>query len=181
VIIFFYAQSSSILSQHSFHHYLRKYLKNCNISPPSSGGSKRTFGPARCPTASPCPSAASCSTASVQSRAISSTKHRGGEIAPKCPSRKPKSRVARWYRYFQTRNPNLDIFGGSCNGRRYILWPFGIFYCHLVDFVVIWYIFPFWYVVPRKIWQPCLGARADICPEWRKVIIFKLHIRNHKS
>jgi hypothetical protein len=22
--------------------------------------------------------------------------------------------------------------------------------------VAIWYIFPFWYVVPRKIWQPCL-------------------------
>jgi hypothetical protein len=24
----------------------------------------------------------------------------------------------------------------------------------LVYFVVIWYIFPFWYFVPRKIWQP---------------------------
>jgi hypothetical protein len=29
----------------------------------------------------------------------------------------------------------------------YILWTFGIV-------VVIWYIFPFWYFVPRKIWQP---------------------------
>jgi hypothetical protein len=43
----------------------------------------------------------------------------------------------------------------------YILWSFGIFYGHLVYFMVIWYIlwsfgifFPFWYVVPRKIWQP---------------------------
>jgi hypothetical protein len=31
-----------------------------------------------------------------------------------------------------------------------------IFYGHLVYFVAIWYIFaPFWYFVPRKIWQPC--------------------------
>jgi hypothetical protein len=39
----------------------------------------------------------------------------------------------------------------------YILWPIGIFCGHLVYFVTIWYIlwlgiwfiFPFWYVVPR--------------------------------
>jgi hypothetical protein len=31
----------------------------------------------------------------------------------------------------------------------YILWPFGTFYGSLV------YIFPFWYVVPSKICQPC--------------------------
>jgi hypothetical protein len=38
---------------------------------------------------------------------------------------------------------------------------FGIFYGHLVYFVAVWYIlwlfgmfYPFWYVVPRKIWQP---------------------------
>jgi hypothetical protein len=30
----------------------------------------------------------------------------------------------------------------------YILWPFGTFFGHLVHFL------PFWYVVPRKIWQP---------------------------
>jgi hypothetical protein len=43
-----------------------------------------------------------------------------------------------------------------------ILWPFGIFCGHLVYFVTIWYISrafgtfsPFWYVIPRKIWQPC--------------------------
>jgi hypothetical protein len=36
-----------------------------------------------------------------------------------------------------------------------ILPPNGIFNGHLVHFVVIWYIFfPFWYVVPIKIWQP---------------------------
>jgi hypothetical protein len=32
----------------------------------------------------------------------------------------------------------------------YILWTFGIFCCHFVT-----YTFPFWYVVPSKIWQPC--------------------------
>jgi hypothetical protein len=58
----------------------------------------------------------------------------------------------------------------------YILRPFGIFYGHLVYFTAIWYILrqcdifygnvvyftaiwsilrPLWYVVPRKIWQPC--------------------------
>jgi hypothetical protein len=31
----------------------------------------------------------------------------------------------------------------------YILWPFGIF-------------FPFWYVVPRKIWQPCSEGRRSV-------------------
>jgi hypothetical protein len=40
----------------------------------------------------------------------------------------------------------------------YILWPLGIFDCHLVylmHFVVVWYIFPpFRYVEPRKLWQP---------------------------
>jgi hypothetical protein len=76
--------------------------------------------------------------------------------------------------------------GRSCNGRCwhfygqmvYILWPFGtfvvilsilrptgIFYGHLVHFVVIWYIFPFWYIVPRKIWQSCSG-RGCSCM-WR--------------
>jgi hypothetical protein len=33
----------------------------------------------------------------------------------------------------------------------YILWTFGIAGGNLV------YFFPFWYFVPRKIWQPCLG------------------------
>jgi hypothetical protein len=43
---------------------------------------------------------------------------------------------------------------------RYIMWPFGLFYGYLVDFVAIWYtlwifdiFFPFWYVGPSKIWQ----------------------------
>jgi hypothetical protein len=39
--------------------------------------------------------------------------------------------------------------------------PFRLFYSHLIYFVAIGYIllfldkfFPFWYLVPRKIWQP---------------------------
>jgi hypothetical protein len=66
----------------------------------------------------------------------------------------------------------------------HMLWPFGIFCGHLVYlfcgqsvylfcghlvnffqlvyFVVVWYIFPFWYIVPRKIWQSCtlIGLRV---------------------
>jgi hypothetical protein len=75
-----------------------------------------------------------------------------------------KSGVARWFIF----RPKIVIwvhFGGSCNGRRCwcILWPFGLFYGHLIYFmdlwyryfVVIWYFFPpFWYIVQRKIWQP---------------------------
>jgi hypothetical protein len=49
-----------------------------------------------------------------------------------------------------------------------------LFYCHLVYFMAIWYIlwpfgiifgdfFPFWYVVPRKIWQPCWARESFVC------------------
>jgi hypothetical protein len=37
----------------------------------------------------------------------------------------------------------------------YILWPFGLFYGHVV------YYSPFWYVVPRKIWQALPGGRGE--------------------
>jgi hypothetical protein len=64
--------------------------------------------------------------------------------------------------YFQTKNINLGKFWrvlqwkvlvyfwqcGLCTYLVYILWPFAIFYGYLV------HIFPFWYVVPRNIWQP---------------------------
>jgi hypothetical protein len=75
---------------------------------------------------------------------------------------KPVSiRVARWH-IFKPKIPIWVNFGGSRNGRCwYILWPIGLFYVHLVYSVSIWYMlwlfgifFPFWYVVPRKIWQP---------------------------
>jgi hypothetical protein len=46
---------------------------------------------------------------------------------------------------------NVGIFYGHLRHittTLYILWPFGIFCVNLV------YIFPFWYVATRKIWQP---------------------------
>jgi hypothetical protein len=65
-------------------------------------------------------------------------------------------RAARWFVF----KPKIQIwvsFGGSCNRKSWcILWALGLFYghwkifCgHSVYFVVVWY------VVPRKIWQPC--------------------------
>jgi hypothetical protein len=41
-----------------------------------------------------------------------------------------------------------------------ILRPESTFYGHLEHFVVIWYIY-FWYVVPIKIWQPCIFLRLS--------------------
>jgi hypothetical protein len=64
------------------------------------------------------------------------------------------NRDARWYIF----KPKIQIcvnFGSSCNGRCwYMLWPFGIFFGHLVYFLVIWfifwsfgmYIFVIWYI-----------------------------------
>jgi hypothetical protein len=40
---------------------------------------------------------------------------------------------------------------------KFPIWEKSLFYEFLVYFVSIWYIFPpFWYVAPKKIWQPCL-------------------------
>jgi hypothetical protein len=65
--------------------------------------------------------------------------------------------------YFQAKNPNLCKFGGVLQWKMfvyfmaicYILLPFGYV-------MVIWYIFPFWYVAPRKIWQPWPGRELFI-------------------
>jgi hypothetical protein len=55
--------------------------------------------------------------------------------------------------YFQTKNPNVGKFWEGLSMED-VLWPFGTFYGNVVYFVAIWYIFLFWYVVPRSIWQP---------------------------
>jgi hypothetical protein len=48
--------------------------------------------------------------------------------------------------------PIWENFGGSCSERRWnILVQFGLFYGHLIYFMVIWYVLP---IAPRKIWQP---------------------------
>jgi hypothetical protein len=74
--------------------------------------------------------------------------------------------VARWYLYVGIYRPKMPIwvnFQGSCNEGcwyifgpfdlsyvlRYMSWPFGISYGYLVHF------FPFGFVVPRKLRQPC--------------------------
>jgi hypothetical protein len=70
----------------------------------------------------------------------------------------------------------------------YILWLFGIFHWHLVYFMVMWYILwlfgiflPFWYVAPRKIWQPCavrkISKQSQFCTFSRKKpdALVKLH------
>jgi hypothetical protein len=36
----------------------------------------------------------------------------------------------------------------------YILGQSGIFHGYWGNLIAIWYIFPVWYIVPRKIWQP---------------------------
>jgi hypothetical protein len=64
---------------------------------------------------------------------------------------RPETRFARWH-IFKSKIPIWVNLGGSCIRRCwytylmaiwYILWLFGLF-------------FPFWYIVLRKIWQPCL-------------------------
>jgi hypothetical protein len=84
-----------------------------------------------------------------------------------------RNRVARWH-ILKPKIPVWVNFGGSRNERCLsILLPFGLFYGHLVCFKVIWYILwlfgivpPFWYVVPRKIWQHWFGTltAVPICP-----------------
>jgi hypothetical protein len=78
------------------------------------------------------------------------------------------SRVARWFVF----KPKIQIwanFGGSCTGRCwFILWTRGPFWGHFLDFMDISYslwlfgiFFPFWYFVPRKIWQPCKARLSN--------------------
>jgi hypothetical protein len=62
------------------------------------------------------------------------------------------SRVARWHIF---KPPIWFNFEGSSKVRCwYILWLFGRFYGHLVYDHLLY----FWYIVPRKIWQPWSGA-----------------------
>jgi hypothetical protein len=48
------------------------------------------------------------------------------------------TRVARWHIF----NPKILVwitFGGPKNGKGwYIIWPFGIYYGNLVDFMAVW-------------------------------------------
>jgi hypothetical protein len=70
-------------------------------------------------------------------------------------------RDARWF-VFKPKIPSWVNFRGSCNGKCwYILCPFSLFYGHWKYFMAMFcdhlvYFPPFWYVVPRKIWQLCI-------------------------
>jgi hypothetical protein len=88
------------------------------------------------------------------------------------------TRVARWHIF----KPKITIwvhFGGSCNGRCwYVTWLFGLFYGYLVflcplhryNLWLFGIFFPFWQVVPRKIWQPARANETSILvePLWNK-------------
>jgi hypothetical protein len=71
-------------------------------------------------------------------------------------------RVARWF-VFKPKIPNLDKFWRVLQWKILVyfmtIWsilrPLEIFYGHLV------YFSPFWYFVPRKIWQPYLAQRTN--------------------
>jgi hypothetical protein len=56
----------------------------------------------------------------------------------------------------------MAVWYAFCPFGMYQLWPFDMHYGLLLYFVVIWYIFPFWYVVPRKIWQPWVQVEINI-------------------
>jgi hypothetical protein len=43
-----------------------------------------------------------------------------------------------------------------------ILWPFCIFVPYLVNF------FPFWYAIPRKIWQPWSAIATTATTSWQE-------------
>jgi hypothetical protein len=68
-------------------------------------------------------------------------------------------RVARWY-IFRPKIAILVNLGGSCNGRYFYIFVhlvyFDIVYGHVVGIFCgnLVYFPPFWYIVPRKIWQP---------------------------
>jgi hypothetical protein len=49
-----------------------------------------------------------------------------------------------------------------------ILWPFGIFCGHLV------YFSPFWYIVPKEIWQPWRQLSSDVMIRRAKTVLSRV-------
>jgi hypothetical protein len=93
-------------------------------------------------------------------------------------------RVARW-QIFKPKILTWVNFGGACNGSGWsILWPFGLFYSHLVYFRAIWYslcLFGiFWYVVRRKILQSWVLCCVLLLRRAQKVKDDKIKKRNEK-
>jgi hypothetical protein len=84
------------------------------------------------------------------------------DLVDKSVCQKKRPRVARWFVF----KPKIQIWVNFFRALQwkmyYILWSLGPFYgfCYILwTFGIIrsnmLYIFPFWYFVPRKIWQPC--------------------------
>jgi hypothetical protein len=76
---------------------------------------------------------------------------------PECYKNVFEYRVVRWF-VFKPKIPTWVNFGGSCNRKCYIFWPFGLFYGHWKYFTAfgifcghVVYFSPFWFVVPRQI------------------------------
>jgi hypothetical protein len=70
---------------------------------------------------------------------------------------------------FSNQNPDLGKFWRRLINSMpiwNILGPFGTIYGHNLQ--AIWYIFPyFWYIVSRKIWQPCWHYQYLEHPSWK--------------
>jgi hypothetical protein len=72
------------------------------------------------------------------------------------------SRVARWYVYFLTKNPNFGEFGKVLQSKMLVfLGPFCLFYGQMVYFMAIWFILlsfgifsPVLVCCNKKNWQP---------------------------
>jgi hypothetical protein len=77
--------------------------------------------------------------------------------------------------YFHTKNPNFGIVWRALEWKLLefytaiwnILRPFGICHGSLVNVVIIWYILPFWYVVPKKSGNPVSGDDCTLAEKIR--------------
>jgi hypothetical protein len=60
------------------------------------------------------------------------------------------------------KNPNLDIpiLGRTLNGKCWYILISILFIYVMAIWHIQWLFSPFWYVVPRKIWQPRLALRG---------------------
>jgi hypothetical protein len=68
------------------------------------------------------------------------------------------TRVARWYIFKQKIQIWVNI-GGSCNGRCWYILRRLVYFTAILNILrpfcnTLVHFFPFWYFVPRKIWQP---------------------------
>jgi hypothetical protein len=91
---------------------------------------------------------------------------------------------------FKPKIPEWANFVGTSNQRCwYILWLFGQFSFHLEYFMAIWHIFtrfgtfyPFWYVVPRKIWHPWFqrGSKRS-CKIFKEIFLTTKRQRRQKN